>query len=54
MGNAQHVYVPADGIFLYGSGLRHLPLADARQNYTSFRYTKKRRSRPLLAHNRHP
>jgi hypothetical protein len=23
------------------AGLRHLPLADARQNYTSFRYTKK-------------
>jgi len=31
------------------AGLRHLPLADAHQNYTSFRYTKKRTSCSLLA-----
>src|SRR5262249_3803786 len=40
---------PPMASFSTEAGLRHLPLADAHQNYTSFRYTKKRTSCSLLA-----
>ena len=41
--------MPADGICsLWKRDFGIFPLADARQNYISFRYTKKRRSCPLM------
>src|SRR5262245_20105870 len=44
---------PPMASFSTEAGLRHLPLADARQNYTSFRYAKKRSSCPFLAQSGH-